>query len=437
MNILSFLRNKIGKSRFGKNITLIAGGTAFAQVFSIVFSPIITRIYPPEQYGILTAYSAVLGILAISASFDYQKAIPIAEDDNKAINILVLSVFFLSSTVLLIVVLLALFGDYFLSLLNGQALSSYKYLIPFGVFSAGIYDIVLQWGFRDRNYKVITRTKISQSLAANITKLFLGLMKLGPIGLILGVIIGQSAGISSLASPVIKKKELLSAISLKRLKHVLKRYKNFPLYSAPSNYVYTAGNNIPIVLLTSLFGSSVTGLFGLANSIIRLPMDLIGASVSQVFYSEAANIGRANPREIKRLAVKLIKKLAIIALVPLTTLLIFGPWLFSFVFGTQWYEAGIYARILSVMVYFHFIILPIGRILEVFERQREGLLFNIVRLGMVLSAFFIAKIFNLNSYQTVVLYSLSNSITYIALLVMVVKIMNVEIKNKTKKIKLK
>lgn len=432
MKKISFLKNKLGENSFAKNITLIAGGTAFAQALGIIFSPIITRIYPPEQYGVLTAYTAVLGLLAISASFDYQKAIPIAEDENKAINLLILSMCLLLTSTLMIVILLIFFGDYFLDLLDSKVLSSYKYLIPFGVFFTGTYNIVLQWGLRGRNYKIITRTKISQSIAANVTKVFLGLISFGPIGLILGVIIGQSAGITSLTSPIIKKRELFSEIKIQRLKQVLKRYKNFPLYSAPSNYVYTAGNNIPVVLLTSLFGSAVTGLFGLANSIIQLPMNLIGMSVSQVFYSEAANIGKTNPQEIKRLSVKLIKKLALIALVPLVIFLLFGPWLFSFVFGSQWYEAGIYARILSVMVYFHFIILPIGRILEIFERQRAGLIFNIIRLGMVLSVFYISKIVEFTSYQTIALYSISNSITYMALLVMVMKIMNQEIENTIK-----
>ena len=430
LNIITVLKNKLGKSSLGKSITLIAGGTAFAQALGIIFSPIITRIYLPDQYGVLTAYTAVLGLLAISASFDYQKAVPIAEDEDQAINLLVLSFCFLLFSTLIIIMLLALFGDFFLNLLDSKVLASYKYLIPVGVFFTGAYNIVLQWGFRDRNYKAITRTKISQSIVSNLTKVFLGLMKLGPIGLIFGVIIGQSAGITSLSTPVIRKKELLSAISFQRLKQVLKRYKNFPLYSAPGNYLYTAGNNIPVVLLTSLFGSAVTGLFGLANSIINLPTNLIGDSVAQVFYSEAANIGKTNPQEIKSLSVKLIKKLSLIALVPLITLLLFGPWLFSFVFGAQWYNAGIYARILSVMVYFHFIILPIGRIIEIFERQREGLIFNTIRLIMVLLVFFVAKRFDFTSYQTVALYSLSNSITYIALLVVVMRIMNQEI-NKT------
>lgn len=428
MSKIALLKERLIKNSLAKNIILIAGGTAFAQALGIIFSPIITRIYPPEQYGILTAYNAVLGLLAISASFDYQKAIPIVEEDDKAINLLVLSAILLIFTTVGITIILSFFGDYFLELLNSKVLLSYKYLIPLGVFCIGGYNIVLQWGFRERNYKVITRTKITQSVGANLSKLILGVIKLGPIGLILGNIIGQSTGITSLFFPIIKRKELLSQISFKNLKQMLKRYKNFPLYSAPSNYVYTLGNNIPAILLTSLFNSTITGFFGLANSIINLPMDLIGTSVAQVFYSEMAKIGKENPLKIKKLSTKLIKKLAIIGLFPLIIFLLFGPVLFSFVFGENWYEAGIYGRILSIMVYFNFIILPIGRVLEIFERQREGLSFNIIKLGVVLSVFFVAKIFNFTSYQTIILYSLSNSISYLGLLIIVMKIMNKEIR---------
>lgn len=429
MNLIKYTRKQIRESKFGKSIALIAGGTAFAQALGILFSPIITRIYPPEQYGVLTSYSAVLGLLAISASLDYQKAIPIAEDDEKAINLLVLSFLSLLAVGTIVLIGFTLFGDYILRLFDNEILSSYKYFIPFGVFFVGAYNIVLQWAFRDRNYKSVMRTKISRSIASNITKVILGLMKLGPIGLILGFIIGQSAGITSLAAPVIKKKELLAAVNLKQLKYVLKRYKKFPIYSAPSNYIHTAGNNIPIVLLASWFGSSATGLFGLANTIVRLPMGLIGSSVAQVFYSETAKIGKTDPIRIKSSALNLIKKLAFIAFIPIIIILLFGPWLFSVVFGSQWYEAGIYARSISVMVYFDFVVSPLGRILEVFERQREGFLFNSVRLGMVLVAFFLAKTFRLNSYGTVMLYSIISAIIYILLFFMVKKIMNLEIKH--------
>jgi len=425
---MSTLKEKIRKSKFGKNILIIAGGTAFAQVLGIIFSPIITRIYPPEQYGVLTAYTAVLGLLVISASLDYQKAIPIAEDDNKAINLLVLSLISLFSVVVFVTSLLYLWGDFFLSVLDSEVLSSFKYLIPIGVLFAGLYNIVLQWGFRTRNYKVITRTKVSQSVTSNLIKIGLGLLNIGPIGLIIGTITGQSAGITSLSVPLLKKRSSFVSVNLKSLKYVLKRYKKFPLYSAPSNYVYTASNNLPVILLVSLFDSTITGFFGLAKSITYLPISLIGNSISQVFYSESANLGKENPKEIKRLAISLMKKIAIIAVIPLLVLLFFGPILFSFVFGKEWYEAGIYARLLSIMVYFHFIATPIGRVLEIFERQREGLALNIVRLVLVAGVFLVSKIMRFSSYITVGLYSISNAVTYIILLILVLRVLDHEIK---------
>jgi O-antigen/teichoic acid export membrane protein len=198
--------------------------------------------------------------------------------------------------------------------------------------------------------------------------------------------------------------------------------------------VYTASNNLPVILLVSLFDSTITGFFGLAKSITYLPISLIGNSISQVFYSESANLGKENPKEIKRLSVSLMKKIAIIAVIPLLVLLIFGPILFSFVFGNEWYEAGIYARLLSIMVYFHFIITPIGRVLEIFERQSEGLALNIVRLVLVAGVFSVSKIMGFSSYITVGLYSISNAVTYIILLILVLRILDHEIKRVDEKL---
>ncbi len=433
LDVKSYIKKKVLKNQIARNITLITGGTAFSQFLGILFSPIITRIYPPEQYGILTAFSALLGFVVISASLDYQKAIPISENDDQAINLIVLSTVFLVLTVIIISILLVLYGDFFLDLLDSNALLPYKFIIPIGLLLMGLYNIVLQWGYRERNYKIITKTKISQSFVSNLAKVILGIMNLGPIGLISGVIIGKSAGIMSLMTLIYKKANLFSNISICNLKKVLKRYKNFPLYSAPSNYVYVAGNNLPVVLLATLFGSTVTGLFGLAKSITELPMSLIGMSVAQVFYSESASIGKDNPQKIKLFAIKLIKKMAIIALIPLITLLLFGPWLFSFVFGNQWYEAGVYSRILSLMVYFHFIVIPVGRVLEIFEKQREGLFLNIFRLAIIVLVFLISKIYSLSSYASIALYSIANSITYVVLLLVVMRVLNIEIKSANEK----
>lgn len=427
--MLMRIYNKLFKSKFAKNIVLVAGGTAFAQLIGVVFSPIITRIYLPEEYGILTVYASVLALISISASLDYQQAIPIADDDEKAINLLALSTIVLTFFVAFTVLLFIFLGDEILGILDSQTLLNYKYLIPVGVFFTGGYNILLQWTFRMRNYKAITKTKINQSVSSNLLKVILGIFHIGPLGLVLGTVVGQSAGITTLTIPIFTEKSLVKKINIKDMRKLAKRYIKFPLYSAPSNYVYTAGSQLPFIFLTSLFGNNVIGLFGLANSIVNMPMDLIGTSISQVFYAEAANIGKSDPEKLKKLSLQLMKKLALVGLIPVIVLFLCGPELFSFVFGPKWYEAGIYAQIISVMIYFHFIILPVGRILEIFERQKEGLILNIFRLVLIFSVFGVAKFMKMNSYQTIILYTISNSFTYVLLFIVVLRIMNSEIKD--------
>ena len=138
MENIKKIYHKFFKSSFAKSIALITGGTVFAQAMGILFSPIITRIYPPEQYGVLTTYTAVLGLIVIIASLSYQQAIPIAEDDEKAINVMALSVIILVIIVFAITLLIYIAEDFVLKILNSEDIKTYKYLIPVGVFFEGL-----------------------------------------------------------------------------------------------------------------------------------------------------------------------------------------------------------------------------------------------------------------------------------------------------------
>lgn len=410
-----------------KSIFLVAGGTGFAQVLNILLSPVITRIYGPEEYGILTLYTAILGLLTIIGSLRYESAIPIADDDQKAINILVLSILALIVFVSIILFIILLVGYNILSLFNAEELYNYRWLIPVGVFLVGLYNIFSKWAFRERNYYAISKTKINQSLASNSTKIMFGLLNFGPTGLLFGQVIGSSAGVVTLGRPVLKKGFLFNHITIKNIRWAAKRYVRFPLYSAPSSLFNVAGLQLPILFLTSLFGPSVIGLYGLAMSIVNLPMKLIGDSVGDVFFGEAANIGKSNPKRIKKLSHKIILKLFLIGLVPLLTLIFFGPLLFSFVFGDNWYVAGEYARLISFLVFFRLIFTPISKVFAVFERLKTALFLDIFRVLLVTLSFILSMLLSMNAYWTIGLYSLAMSIIYILTFILAQRILNVEI----------
>lgn len=412
---------------------MVTGGTAFAQVLSIALLPIITRLYPPEQYGVISVYVAILAIMSVFGSFNYEMGIPIADSEEKAINVLSLSVFILLVSTSIITMIFLFFGETVLSLLNGEVLFEYKYLIPIGVFSLCLYNIFTYWAYRNKDYKAITRTKFTQAIFQNLISIVIGLLGKGSIGLLIGNIVGKSAGITTLLKPLLSKRtNLFKRVNKKEMLWAARRYINFPLYTTPRRFLGDITISLPILFLTSIYGNHVVGLFGLASSVIQLPMNIIGTSVSNVFYAEIAQLKDNNPKRVKELSNKLLRNLILIGSIPLVILLFFGPLLFSFVFGIAWYNAGVYASLLSISVFSRLIFKPISNIFDIYEKQKIALLLNIIRVVLVLIPFGISVYFSLSSYWAVGLYSLFMSLVYLLQYLLAQKIINDQINNLVK-----
>ncbi len=422
---------KLFQGNFAKSVAMVSASTAFAQLMNVLFSPLIARIYSPEEYGILTLYTSILGLMAIMSSLKYEWGMPIAENDEKAVNIMGLSFMVLFIFATTIYIAFYFFGRPILALLNATKLLDYRCLIPIGVLLAGSYTIFLQWAYRNRDFRSISKTKLAQSIAGNVTTVILGWFGAGPVGLILGQILRQGAGISTLSRSFFKdNKHLLKKIDKSQILWCARRYKNFPIYSAPSQLLNTAGVQLPVFFISSLYGSQVLGLYGLASSVVNLPMVLIGRSIGDVFYAETASVGKLNPNRVKDLSDKLFKKLVLVGLAPLMILLFFGPFLFSFVFGYRWHDAGEYAQILAFLVFARFIFTPISRIYSVFERQKQAFMLDLFRVILVFVTFGISDYLNLSSYLAIGLYSIAMSIVYLATYLLAQNILKEEIKQR-------
>lgn len=416
------------KNKFLKGTLLITGGTAFAQFINVILSPIITRIYTPEEYGILTVYISAVSIITITGSLMYELAIPIAEDEDSTVNLIALCILilFLLSTILSI--LLVIWGNTILSIFNVETLLEYRLLIPIGLFFTGLYTVFIQYAYRKQNFNTISKTKGYQSLAQGIIQIGYPFILSGPVGLIIGRIIGQSAGALSLAKPLLLNfYKNVKKVNIASMSALAKRYIRFPLYLMPSQLLNTISVYIPALFIGMLYQEEVAGLYGLANSMVNLPMTLLGTSVADVFYSEAAKIGRKNPEKLMQTSRKVFRNLFLIGLIPLFALVFFGPVLFRLVFGETWYEAGVYSKAIALMAFARFIFTPVSKIYVVFERQKESLLLNILRITLAMVVFLIAKKQMMSPFRTILSYSLSMAFVYFITFIGAQKIMNSEI----------
>jgi O-antigen/teichoic acid export membrane protein len=410
MTFKDLIKRLLPKGRFFRGILALSTATAVGQAIAILTTPVITRLYSPEDFGVLAVYSSYLGIIMIVASLRYELAIPLPRSDGRAANLLVLSLINLAGVAAITGLVVVLFGEQIVRWSNTPYLISYLWLLPLGVFLGGAYQVFNYWAIRKQAFSRLARTKIQQGAGSAVTKIALGLAQSGTIGLILGTIVGQAAGLANLVLGAFREDgAALKRIRLLRVRWSARRYRNFPLYSTWSALANTAGSRLPLVLFSAMFSPVVAGYYMLSDKIIHMPMELIGHSIGQVFHSSAAEARREN--YLAEVSIKAFETLVRVGTGPLIVFAVVAPDLFPLVFGFHWRQAGFYVQLLIPMIVLQFVFSPISSLFNVMELQRGNLVFQILLLvarviGILLGAF------QGNIILAIILYSSLSGMVY-------------------------
>lgn len=418
--ILTTQIERFSKSPFFKNVVLLAGGTAAAQAISLLTAPITTRLYTPADFGVLTVFAAVLGIIGQLSTLRYSVTIPLAEDEDLAYNILKLCFLITLSLSFLFGAGVLLFGDYFATRFSAAPAAPYLWLLPVCLLGAGLYEALSSWAVRRKYFKVIAQTRLSQGLSSSGIKIGLGWLGIKPLGLLLGLLASQVAGTGSILLKLLKEKpRFFSSISWIEIGYAAKKFSRFPLLQSWSRLLLSLGVQLPVIFMAAFYGAEVVGLFGLANGIVNMPMNLLGRSVAQVYYAEIAKYGKSRPDKILKLSLSIVKKMFLVGFIPICAIVIAGPLIFSLVFGSQWYDSGVYARWLSIPILMKFISSPIAHCFDVLEMQGIQIIINVIRVLLILIIFITCRFINLSPLDTVAVYSILYAIFPIFLIAII------------------
>lgn len=416
-HMLGNIKEKLNRNTFLKSVALIAGGTAVAQAITILSAPITTRLYTPSDFGVLTVFTAAVGIIGQLSTLRYSVTIPLADTEEVADDVLRLCFFITLCLSILSCIVVAFFGEYLAARSNAIQSQRYLWFFPICLMGIGLYEALSNWAIRRKYFKVIARTKLSQAIFSAGFKIGLGWIGVRPLGLIIGFLASQASGTINIFLRLVKDRPILTrATNVKGMIYAAKRFSNFPLYQIWSRILLALGTQLPALFMATSFGIRDAGLFGLANTMVNMPMDLIGSSVAQVYYAEIAKFGKSDPTRILKLSVSIIKKTLFLGMAPMGLILLAGPWIFSIVFGQQWHVSGIYARLLSFTILTRFISSPIMHCFDVLEMQGKQLFLNIVRVLLVVMVFFMAEAIGMTSYETILAYSLLTSVYYVVMI---------------------
>jgi O-antigen/teichoic acid export membrane protein len=419
------LQKKLVNEGFIKNVLIIAGGTTLGQVITILFSPLLTHLYQPEDFGLLAVYISILGFCSVISSLRYDLAIPLPKDDREAVNLLSLSIVIVCVLTVFLSLGVYLWGSDLARVLGVSTLSKYLWILPLSFLGIGFYQALNGWAIREQDYTAITKTKLNQSLGQLIVQLGAGILSLGKVGLLLGDMAGRVGGSGLFVSLLWKRnKDALRLISWNSMKKAAYEYRKFPLISSGSALLNSLGLQITPLLIALHYGAGIAGLWALSERIIGAPMALVGRAISQVYFGEAALLARKDPEKLKKMFMKTALNLLKFGCIPILLLMVIGPWLFDFVFGSAWHKSGEYLRILAPMYLIQFIAVPLDSTLLILQKQNWQLYWDSGRLVLISAGLMAAGWMGFKPEQAIWIYSVLMGIGYSVMLLLCIKAIN-------------
>lgn len=375
------------KESFASHVLTLMTGTTIAQAIPIAIAPILTRLYTPSDFGVFALFGSVISIVAIIANGRYELAIMLPENDSDAVNLLALSILISFAVSFLSLLIVFAFNSQIVSLLGNPTISSWLYWVPFSVLLTGIYQAFNYWSTRKKHFDRLAISRISQSFSTATANLLFGYGRVGVSGLVGGSLIGQSCATGVLAWQVWRddksKREL---ISKKNIAKIAKKYREFPLINSLHAFADAVQTSGIVFVISAFFGSSILGLYSFTLRVLRMPLSLIGSSVSQVFFQKASQTYNEGGN-LHVLLNRTMLKLAIIALPIFGIIILFAPDIFSSCFGKNWHDAGVYAQILSPWIFLNFIVSPIAGTYLIVGKQKQAIWFAasdiVTKLGSV------------------------------------------------------
>jgi O-antigen/teichoic acid export membrane protein len=368
-----------------RNMLKLSGSTTITQIMGVLVLPILSRLYSPEDFGIYALFFSISNILLILGTWNYHMAIVLPKDNNESISLFFLSILLLFSMSIIFLIFIILFDNYIVDIFKLKNLSDLILLIPLHIFISGIYQILRYLNSRNNAFGNSAKSNIINSGLTYLLQIVLGFLLINKLGLVYGSILGILIATIYLLAVSIRFINIKS-INFVGIKNVFYKYKKFPIYTTPGNFLSGIGSQLPVLLLTSLFGATLSGFYSIANKAINMPSRIITWSISEVSYKHVSDIVN-DDKILSKYIEKSMASILQISIIPFLIILIFGKSLATIFLGEQWSTAGLYVQILSPLVFLEILGSPVGVLYQknrndiVFKLQLIYLLFSILGLS--------------------------------------------------------
>ena len=366
---------KIAHSELVRNSAKLLSANVIAQAIGLLVYPILTRLYSPEDFGLLNLFLSIGGVLVLLSTAEFQYAIVLPKKDEDARGLVHICGLLLLITTG-IVLLSVPFSKPIAHLFNTPELANWYWLMPLFVLAMGLWNILNYWYIRRKAYTRISGYQVGQSIISASGKLGLGTIGYLQGGMIFSIVFAPMLSmLISLALAWKKHIRCLIVNPRSRLNALLKRYRNFPVYSLPRSIINMVAGQLPVLLLTPIFGTREVGFWSMAVHLAFTPISMISKALHQVLFKDITNKVN-NEQSISNTFVRFTYTILAITIPTFLILYFFLPDICYLLLGEDWEVSGKYIRWMLPWLCCSLLTASVCFLSDVFAKQRIGLWFE-------------------------------------------------------------
>jgi O-antigen/teichoic acid export membrane protein len=388
--VLQRIKN-MKNSDFIKSLTVLLTGTLIAQFIGYALAPVISRQFSPTEMGEFGMFQRWVVLLATIATARYEFSLPLPKRDEHSFQLYRLALF---STMVTLGITLLGFLIYGLYIEKAVGFALWALVLVFSTAALVFFNLGTNWAIRHKEFKRISLSKMTNSLGLNISRVLSGFFHMGKWGLILSFFVSLLIGAAHFFKDFFHwNKKPTTSLSKKKMMSLARTYKDFPLINLPHALSDNLREVLVALIIIEVFSEQIFGSFDHTFRMLRLPVMIIGTSISQILFNRISSY-RLEKKMLMPIVVKVFLSLTVLSLIPFSIVYFYGQPLFVFVFGEQWQESGRLSEIMAPWLMLNFVSSPLTIIPLVLEKQKTfffiGISASILQvLGfLVLPAFF-------------------------------------------------
>lgn len=360
------------KNEIIRNCTTLLSGTAIAQCVTFLAYPVIARLFSSEDFGIYTTILSYIDILVILSTARYDQAIMISKDINEVAAIAKLC----RILCLIVTAMVTVAACLIIAFSQASKLDLMILFIPLLVFFSGQYRIYTILFNKYKEFKRIAASEITTGIIGTGLKIISGMVGLFKIGLPLATVLGRIAGNATFYLQLRKKP--LPKTDKATIIQMMKKHKNFPLFTMPKDFINSFSINLPFTLLAIYFDQAFIGLFSMAFTFTFRPMNIINSAYDKVLY-ERISTKYLNGQPILKDIVRFFSYNYLVAIPLFITAFIFAEPILTLILGQEWSGTATYFRYMIPWIGVMLISSSISFVPYLFNKQRnEALLYALL-----------------------------------------------------------